>query len=419
MSFEGSLLVVGLREVLEHLNEERDTGILTLQNDREILAVTLQRGEIVGADSLAEGEETLGAQLARERLVSAQEFSAVVAAQRTGGGRIADLLLERGAIDRPSLLGALRRHTQRLVLDVLQWTDGSYKFYPGEEVSFEEGFDPITVAEILAAAPAGAGGRGERQWLRGEGSGPEPAAPRAHTPPRAAGSSAPGGPPVAPRIAWNEPTAAPSGGALRGLETLSGLAAAPARAADERERRSVFVPPDPGPQPARSRAPGPEDRPVHRAARARRWRGLVGIAPTLVGFVAFGCWFGLRPVDLFASLPWSVSGRDEFTASRRLASFEQIDAAARAFFTVEGTYPEDLGALLGRGLLGNGSGRDPWGRPLRFTSDGLIYAVVTAGPDTGPGAMGAVESVSGDLFLDPALFGSDPEPPVTPLLLID
>lgn len=385
MSFEGSLLVVGLREVLQHLSDERGTGILTLQNEREILAVTFLRGEVVGADSLAEGEETLGALLAQERLVSPQEFAAVVAAQRTGGGRISDLLLERGSIGRAGLLGALRRHTLRLVLAVLEWTDGSYKFYGGEEVSFEDGFDPIAVDEILASAPAGAGIRGDSAFAR-SASGPRP------------------------------PEPAP-GGALRGLESLTNLAASGRPAAAG--RRGIFVPPDPDSVAARPAAPAEVGRPAAIRRRARPWDALRPLLPTLIAFLVFVVWFGARPVDLVASLPWSALGRDEFSASRRLAAFEQVDAAARAYFFVEGRYPDDLAALVDRGLLGQSASRDPWGQPLRFTSDGLIYALETAAEDLGPGAMGAVESIAGDLFLDSSLFEVEAERNSSPLVLLD
>jgi hypothetical protein len=389
VSFEGSLLVVGLREVLQHLDDGRGTGILTLQNDREILAVTFQRGEIVGADSLAEGEEALGSLLATERLVEPQDFAAVVAAQRTGGGRIPDLLLERGLIERSRLLGALRRHTLRLVLDVLAWRDGAYKFYAGEEVSFEEGFDPIPIEEVLALAPAGAGERGGSTW------------PRAAA--RAASALAP---------------ATPVGGALRGLETLPEV---PSGAVSEAPPapRGVFVPPSPGAPAQPAMRAATTARGSAGRARAWRWQAVASTGLGLAVLLGLAGWFASRPAALLVAVPWSQSPRHEFAASQRLAAFEQIDVAARAFFFVQGRYPADLQELVETGLLAQRATVDAEGRPLRFTSNGPLYTL-EAGADRGEGvAIGAVSTVAGDLFLDTTLFEAETDGQQVPLVLVD
>ena len=81
-------------------------------------------------------------------MVKPAQFSAAVAEHQTGGGRLVDALLQKGLLTRPQLLSALRAQTYNLLLQTLR-PDGSFKFYGGDEVSYEEGFQPISVEELL------------------------------------------------------------------------------------------------------------------------------------------------------------------------------------------------------------------------------------------------------------------------------
>jgi uncharacterized protein DUF4388 len=85
-----------------------------------------------------------------------------VSAEHDGGGkRLLDLLLERGLVDRGQLLEALRLQTYRLLLQLLRWDQGEFKFYSGEEVAFEEGFYAISVEELLIRSLSDLGDDGQ------------------------------------------------------------------------------------------------------------------------------------------------------------------------------------------------------------------------------------------------------------------
>jgi hypothetical protein len=150
MALEGSLSVFQLPEILQMISLQNKTGILTVQGEHDIIAVSFLHGSVVAADALNQTtEEGLGQILSGDRVVRADQFAAVLAEQQSTGGRLADLLLQRGLLTRPQLLKALRSQTYNLLLQTLRWKDGSFKFYGGEEVSFEEGFLPISVEELL------------------------------------------------------------------------------------------------------------------------------------------------------------------------------------------------------------------------------------------------------------------------------
>ncbi len=150
MALEGSLAVFQLPEILQMVALQNKTGILTVQGEQDIIAISFLHGGVVAADALNQTtEEGLGQILAGERLVRPDQFAAVVSEHQNGGGRLTDLLLQKKLLDRAQLLRALRAQTYNLLLQTLRWKDGSFKFYGGDEVSYEEGFQPISVEELL------------------------------------------------------------------------------------------------------------------------------------------------------------------------------------------------------------------------------------------------------------------------------
>jgi hypothetical protein len=150
MAIEGSLDVFQLPEILQMISGQRKTGILTVQGESDIVAVSFKDGQVVAADALNQTvEEGLGQILASQGLVSPRDFSAVTLEHEAGGKRLLDLLLERGHVHRSQLLDALRLQTYRLLLQLLRWEAGEFKFYAGEEVAYEEGFYAISVEELL------------------------------------------------------------------------------------------------------------------------------------------------------------------------------------------------------------------------------------------------------------------------------
>src|SRR6185369_9599380 len=151
MAVEGSLDLQKLPEVLQLIAQQKKTGILTIQGQQDIIAVTFLNGQIVAADALNQTvEEGLAQVLMGERLISAADFARATAEHdSSGGGRLLDLLVDRGYIARPDLLRGLRLQTFRLLEQLLRWDKGDFKFYSGDEVPFEEGFVPIAVDELL------------------------------------------------------------------------------------------------------------------------------------------------------------------------------------------------------------------------------------------------------------------------------
>ena len=151
---EGDLRHNSLARVLQRVSAFGQNGILTLQGDDDIVAVSFLRGAVVSADALNQTiEDGLGKVLLGQGLIRAEDLAAVVREYQGGSsGSFADLLVQRGLVGRAELLEGLRVQTLRQLLQLLTWRQGEFKFYPGDEVSFEQGFVPIAVEELLIRA---------------------------------------------------------------------------------------------------------------------------------------------------------------------------------------------------------------------------------------------------------------------------
>jgi len=151
---EGDLNHTSLTRVLQRVSAFGQNGILTLQGEDDIVAVSFLRGAIVSADALNQTiEDGLGKVLLSQGLIQPEDLAAVVREYQGGSsGSFADLLVQRGLVGHSELLEGLRVQTLRQMLQLLTWRQGEFKFYPGDEVSFEKGFVPIAVEELLVRA---------------------------------------------------------------------------------------------------------------------------------------------------------------------------------------------------------------------------------------------------------------------------
>lgn len=153
MKLEGDLKTHSLPDVLQRISRAKQTGILTVQGEQDIIAISFLKGRIVAADALSDTmEEGLGKVLTKQALVSQEEFSAVVTEQQTLGGHLPELLVERKLVTREQLLESMRLKIYQLLLSLLRWKDGVFKLFVGNEVSYELGIKSISVEELLIRA---------------------------------------------------------------------------------------------------------------------------------------------------------------------------------------------------------------------------------------------------------------------------
>src|SRR5688572_20286988 len=380
MALEGNLQVLSLPEILQMIALQRKTGILTVQGEADIVAVSFLNGDVVSADALNRTvEESLGESLAARGVVSREDFAALAAEQQSGAGRLVELLVKRGLVERDQLLESLHEETCQMVLALLRWREGDFKFYGGEEVSYEDGFDPIHVDELLIRAVAE--GAIERQTEVTE-------VTRFTAPASAAESTAPALPPADP-----EPAPTP-------------ISPPPPPA------RPRLVPP------VTAGAAGPRPAPAPRAEMLATpgWPGRA-----LAGVLAAALFTVLWTSPRFLALPypWQAGARETMERAQRAALYGKIDRAARTFFLLEGRYANELEGLAAMWLLSPRDLTDPSGRPLAYFTDGFSYTLQPVASGEPVEGLAAHEAITGDFLLDPEFLKGPVKSESQPLILLD
>jgi Domain of unknown function (DUF4388) len=412
MAVEGTLDLFRLPEILQLISQQQKTGILTVQGQNDIVAISFLSGRIVAADALNQTmEEGLARVLVSEGLIAPPELARANAEHQEAGGRLLDLLVERGYVARSRLLEALRLQTGRLVEQLLRWEQGDFKFYSGDEVSYEEGLEPIPVEELLLQA----GAEGFRDRPR------TPAlSPKTPNPPAT---------PATQPAARARPAAA---SALPSIPTIS-LAAGPASTAvaSTAERRaerpaSTSAPAAPAAVTRPSALSGVEVPPaggvfrkmkVEQAAVAtadRRFARLLALAAAVLTVMVLLA----RPDRLVLPFPWQAGQRQDLAQVQRSALHLKIDRAAKTFFLLEGHFPDDLAQLQAAGLLGKSDLRDPQGYPLSYKVQGDSYAIQPLADGLPVAGVEATEAITGNFLLDPEFITVTPDSQA-PLVLLD
>ncbi len=448
MSLEGELQSLALPKVLHSLAAQRLNGILTVQGEDDIVAISLLEGAIVTADALNQTvEEGLGDVLQGQNLISPEDFSAAVRDHQGGGsGSLGDLLVSRSLVTREELLEGLRRQTYRLMLQVLTWQVGEFKFYSGDEVSFEEGFSPISVDELLIRSIDDLGNRGgiagpvpdlESAYRRvpqrsdalvlgrdGDGTAdgiwisPEQEALMLKVSSQTTAATA------ASDLGLNryqaqfalysllhqdliEHLGSPKPSAPLELPTVSSTPAEPLRA-------EIFTPPEPA---AAELVTAVADHAKAKTAAglAQKWSGpVMGIALA----VAMALTLVVKPGSFLLPFPWQDNQRLSVQRQLRQSLYLKIDRAAKTYFLVEVHYPNSLEDLAGHGLISSSDFHDQAGHDLTYSTDDVSYRIVPMVDGRRDPDLATTEAITGDFLLDPQ-FLRPPSSDVKPLWLIE
>ncbi len=444
MALEGDLKLFALPDILQVVSQQKKTGILTVQGEQDILAVSFLRGEIVAGDALNQSfEDSLGEVLASQGLLQPDEFTRLCEEQAATGERLSEFLQRRGILSRQQLLDALRVQTYRLLLQVLRWRQGDFKFYSGEEVSFEEGVVPISVEEVLLRSVGDLVGEGTMSGTLPHGF---VAYERIESVRRVRVGT------------WQEEADSSDADSVWisledqiVLDRLDGTSTADqvARVTGLGEYKTLYSlfrllqaglarpsgellapsPPEPPPL-ADVESTATALRLVHREVEAAEREVPVdepygGARPTQVGSglallaaVVLVLLVAYRPASLLLPFPGQHGARAAFARQQRIARIDTIDRAARTVFQVEGRYPEDLNQLVTRGLLPAAARSDPRGKPQRLIPEGETYRL-ESGPSGEVADRTVTGGVAGDFLLDPAFFSDFREEVGVPLVLLD
>ncbi len=379
--FGGSLSEAGLESVLLRVSRDELTGILTVQGEEDIISLSIESGAVVGADALNESLETgLGRTLVAEGLISAEQLSAVLESPDRDPGRLSETLVTGTDLSQDDYLNGLRSYTLELIRRGFSWRRGEYKFFGGDEVAREDGFEPIRAEEVCSADAKPA----SNLELEAEpGVADVVAEPVVHHPDSLeATCEAPEAPAVEESVAAAD---------------LVGLP--PVDSAAELEAERV----------------APRKRALRLLDRVPEWIGTVLPLAAMVLLVAVLSW---GPNLILYPGFWLEPERLAFEQQTRMSVYLKIDRAAKTFFLLEGRFPEDLQTLVARNLLSSGDVVGSGGRLLRYHPGDRGYRIPPAADGIDPG-INQPEAIAGDFFLDPEYVVRVSAEVEMPLVLLD
>lgn len=446
MAVEGTLDLFKLPEILQLISQQKKTGILTVQGQQDIVAISFLAGRIVAADALNQPlEEGLSQILLKEGMIGAPDLGRASAEHQSSGGRLIDLLVERRYIERAQLLEALRLQTSRLLEQLMRWSQGDFKFYSGDEVSYEEGFEPISVEELLIHAaqhaPAPPKPRSAPALLPPpQGSPGSPQAAQAMPAQVAVPPQRPAPPPPIEAIPFPAPRAT-AGTPFPGAEPMIPPDMPPSRvaailesnaqkAAQSRghssssssssfsgvEGLAALVPPDSLESTSsgvfRQMKAEPRVVPSHLPAWAGR-----ALAALLTALVVAALL--LSPDSLVVPFPWQERERDVLVRDQRAALYLKIDRAAKTWFLLKGSFPDRLQELVNAGLLAPADLQDPEGQPLRYAASEESYTLQSLHGGKPLAGASETEAITGNFLLDPEFLNVTPASAGPPLVLLD
>jgi len=130
-SLAGELRVVPLAEILQLLDHQEQSGVLSITRDATRIDVYFRRGRIDQALGVGVADDLrLGRYIVDGELMSRERFDAFVAAR--GRGRLlGDDLIAGGHLSPIDRKAALVRQTSELVYEALRWRHGWFRFAAG------------------------------------------------------------------------------------------------------------------------------------------------------------------------------------------------------------------------------------------------------------------------------------------------
>jgi hypothetical protein len=130
LATEASLAERDLPELVQLLQQEEWTGLLTLHRGLATKSITVEKGKMVFATS-SDPDERLGFLLMRRGVISLRQLTD--AGKRVAPGkRLGTLLVEDGVLSAKGLVRAVVDASREIILHSFTWAEGRYKLEAGQ-----------------------------------------------------------------------------------------------------------------------------------------------------------------------------------------------------------------------------------------------------------------------------------------------
>ncbi len=136
MAIRGGLSEFSVAEILQLLALQQKSGVLALADDRGRNHVLFfEHGKVLAAaDRRQDGRHTFLAYLSENMLLTRDQLESVEDICRGTGHDLFTVMVSSGVLGKDRLLEEMRRYTQRIIDEVVDWREGTYEF-SGDEKS--------------------------------------------------------------------------------------------------------------------------------------------------------------------------------------------------------------------------------------------------------------------------------------------
>lgn len=134
-SLIGDLRVIPLAEVLQLIDHQEQSGVLTVSHESSQVQLFFRKGRIAQAlgRNLAE-DLLLGRYIVDSELMSRQAFDGFIDSRAPGSQLLGEQLVSLGTIGPSDLKATLARQTSDLVYETLRWRFGRFRFVAGSDL---------------------------------------------------------------------------------------------------------------------------------------------------------------------------------------------------------------------------------------------------------------------------------------------
>jgi len=150
LDLQGNIEKFALAEILQLIAAGRKSGTLGIQHNDSIIMIYFEAGDVIYAYGPRETFHLGQLLTERGKLTSAQLDEAIaIQAQTENTRRLGEILISRGFIDRTDLEAVVREQIQELLFSLLNWRNGSFKFYENQFPTKEEITVSLSVENVI------------------------------------------------------------------------------------------------------------------------------------------------------------------------------------------------------------------------------------------------------------------------------
>ena len=151
MALEGTIKDFSIIELLQMLGQNKSTGILVIKHKENFVTIYFEKGLIVSVETFPRKiEHRLGKTLLKTGNISSEILNKALQIQSKTGKKLGEILLGLNIISKDELKKALKDQASQIILSIMSWKEGEYKFQKKDLVDWDkEWFEPLSVDRLL------------------------------------------------------------------------------------------------------------------------------------------------------------------------------------------------------------------------------------------------------------------------------